>query len=141
MKFFGDLWRELISGKEDDNPLDPSTIIVIRPTDMRHKTPGVTVMLKKHKTHRAGRESYDWSLREPVGAMRRFYGTLKKRKQGGWVAMATDGNLKAVEINEHGDSLKAIRKVYTSISKMKGSTPLNLPLISRGNARKRPLTR
>lgn len=141
MKLFGDLRRELIEAKDDDEPLQPSYLIDIRPMDMRHKTPGITVMIKRHRKYSPGKESYDWSLREPYGARRKYYGTIKKRKSGGWIALATDGELTAVEIDIHGDSLKAIRKVYKSISKMKGSTALNLPLISRGNARKRPLTR
>lgn len=141
MKFFGELWQQLTEAKEDDTPLEPSYLIDIRPLDMRHKTPGITVMIKRHKNYRTGREAYDWSLKEPVGARRKYYGTIKKRRSGGWIALATDGNLQSVEIDTHGDSLKAIRKVYKSISKMKGSTALNLPLIARGNARKRPLTR
>jgi hypothetical protein len=72
--------------------------------------------------------------------MRRFYGTLKKRRSGGWVALATDGDKQAVEIHESQNSLKALRKVYKSISKMKGSTDLKLPLLARGNAIRRSLT-
>jgi hypothetical protein len=136
---FKDLFSKLFGG-DDDAPVEPSGSIVIRPSDMRHDRPVITVMIKKHKDHRFGKESYDWALKEPIGAMRRFYGTLKKRKSGGWVALATDGNVKAVEIHESKNSLKALRKVYKSISKKKGSTDLKLPLLARGNAIRRSLT-
>lgn len=142
MKLFEQLWRELHEAKDEDEnaPLEPSYEIVVRPQDMRHQIPGITVMMRKHKKHRGGKEAYDWTLKEPVGARRKFYGTLKKRKSGGWVALATDGSTRAVEIDKHGDSLKAIRKVYKAISKIKNSTALNLPLIARGNAQKKMLT-
>lgn len=139
MASFRDLWDRL-TGADEDKPVEPSGTIVIRPTDMRHEKPCITVMVKKHRDYRVGKESYDWALREPTGAMRRFYGTLKKRRSGGWVALATDGDKQAVEIHESKNSLKALRKVYKSISKMKGSTDLKLPLLARGNAIRRALT-
>lgn len=139
MPSFRDLWDRL-TGADEDKPVEPSGSIVIRSTDMRHERPCITVMIKKHRDHRVGKESYDWALREPTGAMRRFYGTLKKRRSGGWVALATDGDKQAVEIHESKNSLKALRKVYKSISKMKGSTDLKLPLLARGNAIRRSLT-
>ena len=139
MPSFRDLWDRL-TGADEDKHVEPSGTIVIRPTDMHHEKPCITVMVKKHRDYRVGKESYDWALREPTGAMRRFYGTLKKRRSGGWVALATDGDKQAVEIHESKNSLKALRKVYKSISKMKGSTDLKLPLLARGNAIRRSLT-
>lgn len=139
MSLFSNFWSRL-TGRDDDNPVKPSGSIVIRPTDMRHEKPVITVMIKKHRDHRVGKESYDWALKEPTGAMRRFYGTLKKRRAGGWVALATDGKIEAVEIHESKNSLKALRKVYKSISKKKGSIDLKLPLLARGNAIRRALT-
>ena len=139
MSLFSDFWSKL-TGKDDDKPVEPSGSIVIRPSDMRHEKPVITVMIKKHREHRVGKESYDWALKELTGAMRRFYGTLKKRRAGGWVALATDGDKRAIEIHESKNSLKALRKVYKSISKMKGSTDLKIPLLARGNAIRRALT-
>jgi hypothetical protein len=135
---FKDFWSKLTG--TSDEPLEPSGSIVVRPSDMRHEKPVITVMIKKHKDYRVGRESYDWALKEPTGTMRRFYGTLKKRKAGGWIAFATDGETEAVEIHESKNSLRALRKVYKSISKKKGSTDLKLPLLARGNAIRRGLT-
>ena len=139
MSLFSDFWSRL-TGADDDKPVEPSGSIVVRPSDMRHERPVITVMIKKHRDHRVGKESYDWALKEPTGAMRRFYGTLKKRRAGGWVALATDGDKRAIEIHESKNSLKALRKVYKSISKMKGSTDLKIPLLARGNAIRRALT-
>ena len=142
MASFSDLWGKIkgMFTEDDESPQKPSGSIVIRSSDMRHERPVVTVMVKKHRDHRVGKESYDWALREPVGAMRRFYGTLKKRKAGGWVAFATDGQTEAVEIHESKNSLRALRKVYKSLSKKKGSTDLKIPLLARGNAIRRSLT-
>jgi hypothetical protein len=127
--------------KDEDAPLSRSRNVIIRPKDMRHKTVGVTVMLKKHKDHRVGREAYDWTLREPSGAMKRYFGTLKKNKNGGWTVMGIGKNSKPqIEIENRGDSLKAIKKIYKLLSKVEGSTSLPYPLISRGNASSRSLT-
>lgn len=139
MPSFNDLWEKL-KGSEDEKPIEPSASIVIRPSDMRHEKSVITVMIKKHREHSVGKESYDWALKEPTGSMHRFYGTLKKRKAGGWIAFATDGREQAVEMHESKNSLRALRKVYKSISKKKGSTDLKIPLLARGNAIKRALT-
>jgi hypothetical protein len=45
-----------------------------------------------------------------------------------------------IEIENRGDSLKAIKKIYKLLSKVEGSTSLPYPLISRGNASSRSLT-
>lgn len=134
-----DKFRSLFR-KDENAPLDRSRNVLVRPKDMRHERPGVTVMLKKHKDHRAGREAYDWTLKEP-GTMKRFYGTLKKKSGGGWIAMGVGRDSKPqVEVNQHGDSLKAIKKIYKILSKTEGSTSSPFPLVSRGNASSRPLT-
>jgi hypothetical protein len=132
---FMDLFR-----KDQNAPLDRSRNVIVRPKDMRHERPAVTVMLRKHKDHRAGREAYDWTLKEP-GTAKRYYGTLKKKSGGGWVVMGVGKNSKPeVEINQHGDSLKAIKKIYKILSKTEGSTTSSFPLVSRGNALSRSLT-
>lgn len=136
---FLDRFINLLRG--DDKPLDRSRNVLVRAKDMKHETVGVTVMLKKHADYRSGREAYDWTLKEPT-SLKRYYGTLKKNSDGGWTAMGVGKNSQpVVETSNHGDSLKAIKKVYKSLSKTEGSTSLPYPLISRGNALSRPLTK
>lgn len=146
MKSFKQLKWDLGEAKKQDavEAIDRSANVVVRPADLRHKTPGVTVMVRKHKKHKRGEEAYDWTLREP-NSNRNYYGTLRKnkgKKSGGWIAMATDSKEKekAVITDTHGDSMKAVKKAYKAIAKATGSTALGLPLIARGNAKYRPLT-
>ena len=145
MKSYKKLKRDLGEAKKQAvEAIDRSATVMVRPADLRHKTPGVTVMVRKHKKHKRGEEAYDWTLREP-NSNRNYYGTLKKnkgKKTGGWIAMATDSKQKeqAVITDTHGDSMKAVKKAYKAIAKATGSTALGLPLIARGNAKYRPLT-
>ena len=62
------LWGDFIDlfRGNKDAPLDRSNNVFVRSKDMRHESPSVTVMIKKHKEHRTGKESYDWTLKEPV---------------------------------------------------------------------------
>lgn len=136
---FLDKFISLFRG-ENDKPLDRSRNVLVRSKDVRHKTVGVTVMLKKHKEHRAGREAYDWTLKEP-GTGKRYFGTLKKSGKGGWIVLGLGKKSNPqVEISNHGDSLKAIKKIYKILAKQDGTTTSSYPLISRGNASSRPLT-
>lgn len=41
--------------KQAVEAIDRSATVMVRPADLRHKTPGVTVMVRKHKKHKRGK--------------------------------------------------------------------------------------
>lgn len=142
MKSFNQLkWDVTEASSKKATPIEPSAIVTVRPSDMRHGKVGLTAMLHRHKKYRSGSESYDWTIQEPA-SNRKYHGTLKKNPEGGWIAMATDNKNKnrVIETDTSKNSLKALRKAYRSIAKASGSTPLGILIISRGNAKTKPLT-
>ena len=139
-KDVSDWWNSWGSDPEADMvPLKPSARILVRPTDARHRRLLITVMMKKPRKWQPNQPAYDWTLREPTG--RTYYGTIKKmRSTGGWNAYATDGKINAAETDTSKDSLKALRKAYKKLCKLKNTTFLNLPISARGNSLKTYLT-